>query len=168
VTFWKVFGAGSPEFNEALQSNAAPRGSKLANQAQADFVGIGIHCGASGGVCAAARGARPDLLPDEPGGYTDFQALYGARYVNPAISGGQSEVKDLFGNVIADPTGNVGFAGFDGMLASVSLGYVAQMQEAGVPITYAYISDAHDEHAQAEALCPRDMADATTLFSSHR
>ena len=35
------------------------------------------------------------------------------------------------------------------MPAKVSLGYVAQMQEAGVPVTFAYISDAHDNHTSA-------------------
>jgi hypothetical protein len=33
------------------------------------------------------------------------------------------------------------------MLAQNTLGYVEQMQENGVPITYGYISDAHDLHA---------------------
>ena len=47
------------------------------------------------------------------------------------------------------PAGNCGFPGFDGMLAKNSLGYVAQMQETGVPVTYAYISDAHDNHTLA-------------------
>jgi hypothetical protein len=32
------------------------------------------------------------------------------------------------------------------MLAKNTLGYVAQMQENGVPVTYGYISDAHDNH----------------------
>ena len=32
------------------------------------------------------------------------------------------------------------------MEATVSLSYVAQMQEAGIPVTYAYVSDAHDGH----------------------
>ena len=32
------------------------------------------------------------------------------------------------------------------MLAKNTLGYVAQMQEAGVPVTFGYISDAHDFH----------------------
>ena len=32
------------------------------------------------------------------------------------------------------------------MLAKNTLGYVAQMQENGVPVTYGYISDAHDLH----------------------
>ncbi len=53
---------------------------------------------------------------------------------------------DLDGNVIQDASGHVGFPGFDGMEATVSLAWVAQMQEAGIPITFAYISDAHDGH----------------------
>lgn len=35
------------------------------------------------------------------------------------------------------------------MSAAVSLAYVAAMQEAGIPVTYAYISDAHDFHGVA-------------------
>ena len=53
---------------------------------------------------------------------------------------------DLDGNVIQDATGHIGFPGFDGVEATVTLSWVAQMQEAGIPVTYAYISDAHDEH----------------------
>jgi hypothetical protein len=45
--------------------------------------------------------------------------------------------------VIADSNGNPGFPGFD-PLASQSLGYVATMLEAGVPVVYFYISDVHD------------------------
>ena len=48
-----------------------------------------------------------------------------------------------------DPFGQPGFPGFDGVPAKVSLGYVAQMQEAGVPVTFGYISDAHDNHQNA-------------------
>ncbi|MDQ6918519.1 MAG: hypothetical protein M3Z98_04080, partial [Candidatus Dormibacteraeota bacterium] len=47
-----------------------------------------------------------------------------------------------------------GFPGFDGMSAANSLGYVAQMQEAGVPITFGYISDAHDNHTLSRASGP--------------
>ena len=50
------------------------------------------------------------------------------------------------GTPIQDPKGNCGFPGFDGMLATNTLGYVEQMQENGVPVTYGYISDAHDFH----------------------
>ena len=47
-----------------------------------------------------------------------------------------------------------------GMSADVSLGYVAAMQEHGVPVTYAYISDAHDLAGAAShtALGPGEQA----------
>ena len=141
----KVFGTGSAEWNEA---NANP------SLAQTDFVGIAVHCAAGGGICNSSTHARPDVLPDEPGGYNNFQGLFGAKYVNPAITGGQPAVNDTTGAPITDPAGRPGFPGFDGMLAKVSLGYVAQMQEAGVPVTFAYISDAHDNHSLFRASGP--------------
>jgi hypothetical protein len=150
----KVFGQGSPEWNEALASNAAPAGTAARALAQTDFVGFAVHCGRGGGLCAGNPNAKPDALPDEPGGYAGFQGLFGAKAVNPAITGGQPVVKDTEGQPIADPFGQPGFPGFDGMLAKVSLGYVAQMQEAGVPVTYAYISDAHDNHSLLRASGP--------------
>jgi hypothetical protein len=133
-----VFGPGSPEAQE-VTSNPS--------QAFADFVGIGVHCAQGSALCAAANNGRPDLLPDEPGGYSGFNGLFGAKYVDPAI--GDSPPTDLDGNTIQSAGGNVGFPGFDGMEATVSLSWVAHMQEAGVPITYAYISDAHDGHGTA-------------------
>jgi hypothetical protein len=150
----KVFGQGSPEWNEALASNAAPAGTAARALAQTDFVGFAVHCGRGGGLCAGDANAKPDALPDEPGGYSGFQGLFGAKAVNPAITGGQPVVNDTEGQPIADPFGQPGFPGFDGMLAKVSLGYVAQMQEAGVPVTYAYISDAHDNHTLVRASGP--------------
>jgi hypothetical protein len=131
-----VFGAGSPEAME-VASNPG--------QAFADFVGIGVHCAQDSGICAQSTHARPDLLPDEPGDYSDFNGLFGAKYVNPVIKP-SGPMTDLDGTVIQDATGHIGFPGFDGMEATVSLSWVAQMQEAGIPVTYAYISDAHDGH----------------------
>jgi hypothetical protein len=131
-----VFGANSPEAQE-VASNPG--------QAFADFVGIGIHCAQGSVVCTGRPGARPDLLPDEPGGYSGFSGLFGAKYVNPVISP-SGPLTDLDGSVIKDAGGHVGFPGFDGMVASVSLSYVAAMQEHGIPVTFAYISDAHDNH----------------------
>jgi hypothetical protein len=131
-----VFGANSPEAAEVVANPA---------QAFADFVGIGVHCAQNSAICAAANNGKPDLLPDEPGGYSGFSGLFGAKYVNPVIHP-NGPMTDLDGNVIQDATGHVGFPGFDGMEAAVSLAWVAQMQEAGIPITYAYISDAHDGH----------------------
>jgi hypothetical protein len=131
-----VFGSGSPEAQEVVSDPG---------QAFADFVGIGVHCAQGSSVCAAANNGKPDLLPDEPGGYAGHNGLFGAKYVNPVIKP-SGPMTDLSGNVIQDATGHVGFPGFDGMEATVSLSWVAQMQEAGIPITYAYISDAHDGH----------------------
>jgi hypothetical protein len=131
-----VFGSGSPESAE-VASNPG--------QAFADFVGIGVHCAKGSALCTASAHARPDILPDEPGGYSGFNGLFGAAYVNPVIKP-NGVMTDLDGNVIQDANGHVGFPGFDGMEATVSLAWVAQMQEAGIPITYAYVSDAHDGH----------------------
>ncbi|MFL5967943.1 MAG: hypothetical protein ACJ747_15460 [Gaiellaceae bacterium] len=130
-----VFGANSPEAAEVTANPA---------QAFADFVGVGVHCAQGSALCSAANNGRPDVLPDEPGGYAGFNALFGAKSVDPAI--GFSPPTDLNGGTIQDATGHVGFPGFDGMEAKVSLAWVAQMQERGVPVTYAYVSDAHDEH----------------------
>jgi hypothetical protein len=130
-----------------VPSDQATEAQSDPHLAQTDFVGIAIHCSqAATSKCAGDADARPDLLPDEPGGYTGFQALYGAKYVDPAITGGNPCVNDTAGQPITDPNGNCGFPGFDGMLATNTLGYVEQMQENGVPVTYGYISDAHDFH----------------------
>jgi len=143
----KVFGNPS---NQATEASSNPQ------QALTDFVGIAIHCSQSSkSVCAGNQDARDDPLPDEPmadgtagngHGYTGYKALYGARYVDPAIANGDACVDDTNGDPITDPAGYCGFPGFDGMLASNTLGYVAAMQEAGVPVTYGYISDVHDLH----------------------
>jgi hypothetical protein len=135
----RVFGTGSPEWTEA---NTPATKAK----AQTDFVGIAIHCATGVGKCSGSANAKPDPLPDEPGGYSGFQALFGAKYVDPAIAGGNACVNDTAGAPITDPLGNCGFPGFDGMLAKNTLGYIEQMQENGVPVTYGYISDAHDFH----------------------
>ncbi len=136
-----VYGAGSPQAMEPFPKN------------QADFVGIGIHCASGDALCSSANTGEPDLLPQEPGGYSNFSALYGNKYVAPQISP-NGPMTDLNGNTIQDPFGNPGFPGFDGMSASVSLAYIAAMQENRVPVTYAYISDAHDAHPSGPAYGP--------------
>lgn len=148
-----VFGANSPQAQE-VQSNPA--------QAFADFVGVGIHCAAGDPVCSSANGGEQDLLPDEPGGYSGFNALFGHKYVAPQISP-SGPLTDLNGNVIQDPAGHIGFPGFDGMAAAVSLSYVAAMQEHGVPITFAYISDAHDKHPTGPAYGPGEAGYVAAL-----
>jgi hypothetical protein len=103
--------------------------------------------------------AAPDLLPSEPGGYHGYQALFGHLYVAPQLGAGTPNVTrngyqvtnakgnlvDLNGNQINGAyVGNTpGFPGFGGINAAQSLAYVADMQESGVPVTYAYIADIH-------------------------
>ena len=148
----RVFGAGSPEWNEGRASQIAPSGTPARNKAQTDFVGIAVHCAdptKGTGLCTNNPNAKTDSLPDEAGGYSGFQGLFGAKYVNPAINNGSPSVNDTNGNPITDQFGQPGFPGFDGMFARNTLGEVAQMQENGVPVTFAYISDAHDAHGLA-------------------
>src|SRR2546421_4388000 len=159
----EVFGTGSPEWNEAVASNAAPSGTAARAKALTDFVGIAIHCAQGGGICTSnatnTTNSRADKLPDEPGEYLGYLGLFGAKYVNPAVCAassaqcstvmGQKAVNNTEGAPVTDPFGQPGFPGFDGAFAKNTLGYVAQMQEAGVPVTYAYISDAHDNHTSA-------------------
>jgi len=97
-----VFGVNSPEAAEAKANF---------DKAVADCEGIAIHCALNSKVCGSA--GAPDLLPDEPGGYSGFTALYGNAFVAPQINHGQTFVNDLDGNQINDGNGNVGFPGFD-------------------------------------------------------
>lgn len=131
-----VFGANSPQWNEAKASSA---------KAATDFEGIAVHCAQGSSLCA---NGEADLLPAEPGGYAGFMGLFGAQQVDPILTGGDAGTPliDLLGAPIQDVNGNPGFPGFNGMSAAVSLGYMAYMQEHGIPVTYAYISDAHDNH----------------------
>ena len=138
------FGPGSPE---AIQA-AGDHPGQSATQTFADYVGIGVHCAQGSLICGASTHAHADALPDEPGGYSGYQALMGARYVDPVIKPG-TPMTDLGGHVIKDQNNHIGFPGFDGMTATVSLSWIAQMQEAGIPVTYGYISDAHDDHGTA-------------------
>jgi len=131
-----VFGAGSAE---ATEVTANP------GQAFSDFVGIAVHCAQGAALCSSANNGKPDLLPQEPGGYNGYQGLFGHKYVVQQIHP-STPLTDLSGNVITDTSGRIGFPGFDGMTAGVSLSYVAAMQEHGVPVTYAYISDGHQQH----------------------
>jgi len=147
-----VFGSGSPQAQEVATDPG---------QAFADFVGIGVHCAQGSALCSPANGAAADKLPAEPGGYNDFSALFGHKYVAQAMG----PLDDINGNQIQDPQGHVGFPGFDGMSAAVSLGYVATMQEHGVPVTYAYISDAHDKHPTGPAYGPGEAGYVAALKS---
>jgi len=165
-----IFGKGSPEWGEGKASQLAPSGTAARALAQTDFVGIAVHCSKDpSSMCKNTWGspnAKADPLPDESGGYNGYQALFGAKYVNPAITSGSAAVKDVYNSAdITDGFGQKGFPGFDGMSASTTLGYVAQMQEAGIPITYGYISDVHDNHAGGGAYGPGEKPYVDALKS---
>jgi hypothetical protein len=119
-------------------------GSSVASTAKnQDYLGIAIHCAQGSSLCNNAF-AKADLLPDEPGGYTGFSALFGNINVQPVISPSGSVV-DLDGVVITDPFSNKpGFPTNFDPTATASLGYAAKMLEAGVPVVYTYVADAHD------------------------
>ncbi|HWG60914.1 MAG TPA: hypothetical protein VG253_04305 [Streptosporangiaceae bacterium] len=94
-------------------------------------------------MCAGRTGARPDVLPDEPGGYHGFQALYGSKYIQPVISP-SGPVRNLNGQVIMDSSGDIGFPGYNGMTGPNALGYTLDMQLHGVQVTDTYLTDLHD------------------------
>jgi hypothetical protein len=135
-----VFGPTSPEHNENVANH---------DLAVADFEGIALHCAKGSPLCGGSTHAAPDKLPDEPGTYNGFQALYGNKYLAPALNHSSSIIiNDLDGVAISDGpggTGNPGFPGFDPS-PSQTLGYLAAMLEAGVPVVYGYIETAHDNH----------------------
>src|SRR5580704_9814204 len=139
-----VFGANSPEAREAANPN-------LQSKAAADFMGLAVHCALGSAVCGA--GSRPDVLPDEPGGYHGYRALYGNKFIQPAISPG-GPVRNLDGQVIKDSSGDIGFPGYDGMTGVNSLAYTLDMQLHGVPVTFTYLSDLHDNFNGSGAFGP--------------
>jgi len=96
------------------------------------------------------------VLQDEPGTYTGFNGLFGHKYVAPALGGI---------TMVDGTTPITGFPGFDGMSANNTLGYIAAMQEHGVPVTYGYISDAHDKHPSGPAFGPGQAGYVAALKS---
>jgi len=160
-----LFGANSPE---AQQLAADPDFFKDAETA--DYVGIAVHCAQDNSFCANAQAVKfgqttpsatevPDLLPDQPGGYTGFNMLLGHRYVAPQLGAGTASLMhngyqvtnsagnlvDLSGNEIDDaflPT-HPGFPGFGTINASQTLAYGADMLENGVPVVNMYMADIH-------------------------
>ena len=160
----KVFGAGSPEDEQLIND---PDSFKDAETA--DYVGIAVHCAQGATFCGTAKGvkygqttatptASTDSLPDEPGGYTGYQALFGHRYVAPQLGAGTAnlsrngfEVTNAAGNLVdldgnqlngAFLTNHPGFPGFD-VTAPQTLAYMSDMLESNVPVVYGYISDIH-------------------------
>jgi arylsulfatase A-like enzyme len=142
------FGAGSAQ-DVAVRAQLASASPATRQQPTTDFLGIAIHCAIGSPLCNNSFAAN-DTLPDEPNGYTGFKGLFGNISVQPVISP-KGPVKDLDGNVIADAFGRPGFPNGFSPSATQSLGYAATMLEAGVPVVYLYIEDAHDNHTSSSA-----------------
>jgi len=188
-----VFGANSPEVAQLKSDPDSFKDTEVA-----DYVGVAVHCAKGDAICANAQAIRgnqttpsptavPDSLPTEPGGYDGYKGLFGARYVAPQLGAGRPnlthngyEVTNAAGNLV-DLDGNQingaflnnypGFPGFS-PTASQTLAYLADMQEAGIPVTYGYISDVHDKKTGAtgctspgNALGPGDACSVAALKS---
>ena len=87
-----------------------------------------------------------DLLPDEPGGYNGYSALLGLKYIAPALGG----ITDYDGN----PITGFGAISFSPVPAQ-TLATVETMLQQGIPVVFAYIADAHDNHEGA-TLSPKN------------
>ena len=72
----------------------------------AQYVGEAIHCAKGAAICADSSRPVDDLLPTEPGGYHGYQALFGAKYIAPAIGGGPNHFSDS-GYRVTDSNGNL-------------------------------------------------------------
>jgi hypothetical protein len=167
----KVFGANSPEAQQLAADT-----DRFKDAETADYVGLGVHCAQGSTLCSSATAVKfgqtqpspsavADVLPDEPGGYSGFQALFGHKYVAPQLGAGQDNlsrngfpVTNASGNLV-DENGNEidgaflashpGFPGFGPINASQTLAYMADMLESGVPVVNGYIADIHGNEAPA-------------------
>ena len=121
----KVFGATSPQ---ALELPAAQTN---------DFIGAAIHCALGSPICTPQNSAVADLLPSEPGAYSGYQALFGLKYMIPVLGG----LTDYNGT----PITGFGQLNFNPQPAQ-TLAVVETMLKKGIPVVFAYIADAHDNH----------------------
>jgi len=134
-------------------------------QQDADLIGESIHCAKGSPLCTLQNGAVADPLPDEPGGYSGFEALFGAKNLQNVLDG---PLKDFDGNVLKNASsGLVGFTGFS-PLATQTLGAVATLLEHNVPIVFAYIADAHDDHVNGVAFGPGEAGYVQQLQSYNK
>ncbi len=187
-----AFGANSPE---AQQLAADPDSFK--DPETADYVGLAVHCAKGSAFCGTAKAVKygqtspsptavADVLPDEPRGYSGFQALFGHRYIAPQLGAGTAnltrngvQVTNAAGNLV-DENGNQingafltnypGFPGFSTINASQTLAYMSDMLESGVPVVNGYISDIHgNEDIPGLAACkgaPEALGSGTACYTA--
>ena len=137
----KVYGAGSTQATE--DDPACHSAHPSCPHETDDFIGAAIHCANGSQFCTKAAGNPnvvevADSLPDEPGGYSGYEALFGLKYIAPALGG----LTDYNGNAIT------GFAQLNfSPTTAQTLAVVETMLKKGIPVVFAYIADAHDNHA---------------------
>jgi hypothetical protein len=190
----KVFGPNSPEAKQlAADSAAAP----YFDNEERDYVGLAIHCAKGAPLCANAEAVKygqttpshtavADLLPDEPGGYNGYQALFGSKYIAPLLGAGTPNLThdgvpvtdsagyltDEFGNEIDEPYASAPQAGFPtyDIDAAQSLSYAADMLEHGVQVVNMYMEDIHDNQGMPNSpdvpTMEADCASATGALPS--
>jgi hypothetical protein len=139
----QVFGVGSKEASESSSDRTN------------DFVGIAVHCAdrtcstVGSGVPAGGSNARPEL------GGQGFAALYGHKYV-------ASQVSPI--TTIDGATTITGFnqANSFSPTPNYTLGYVAALLQANVPVVYGYIADAHDSRNSCAPTSPSNPTVSNT------
>jgi hypothetical protein len=126
--------------------------------------GLAIHCAnptidpsticslAGNGTTGATVDKNVTAIPDNVTGdpsYTGYSAIFGQRFIAPAIndrlshatSGGSTTL-----NLLPSRPATSSFPGFNGEDGNYTLGYSLDMANAGVPVVFSYLSDAHDCH----------------------
>src|SRR5262245_1709877 len=94
----KVFGPNSPEAQQLAADTDSFEDAKVGEAG-----GNGGHAAAGSAICPDAQGVKlgqstpsptavSDVLPDEPGGYQGYQALFGHRYLAPQLGAGSPDV----------------------------------------------------------------------------
>jgi hypothetical protein len=146
-----VFGPNSSDATQAEQELASSIPA-VQNKPVTDYQGLSVHCALGSAVCATHHSVA-DVLPDEPGGYHGYRALFGAKYID-SLMNPSGPVKNFNGQVITDQYGNVGFPGYDSMQAYNALAYTLDMQTHGVPVTYTYLTDLHDSWIDGSGMGP--------------
>ena len=121
----KVFGATSTQASETTSAQTN------------DFIGAAIHCALGSPFCTPQNNAVADLLPGEPGAYSGYQALFGLKYMIPVLG----SLTDYNGT----PITGFGQLNFNPQPAQ-TLAVVESMLKKGIPVVFAYIADAHDNH----------------------
>jgi hypothetical protein len=126
----------------------SPQGMESSTNQNNDFIGVSIHCALGDPICQSnptlgVVGVN-DALPDEAGGYAGYQALFGLKYINPALTGSATgSITDYHGV----PLTGFNQLDFDPVPAQ-TLAVVETMLKKGIPVVFAYIADAHDNHEE--------------------